>query len=74
MTWEFPVVTFQQPQIASVKLRLNSQEYTMNFTTRFKKWRTYRRTFNELSQLSNRELDDLGLHRGEIAAIARRVS
>lgn len=46
----------------------------MNIASRFQKWRTYRRTFNELSRLSNRELDDLGLHRGEISAIARRVS
>lgn len=38
--------------------------------TRFARYRMYRRTFNELSALSNRELADLGLHRSAI----RRVS
>lgn len=46
----------------------------MNLTSKFQKWRSYRRTVNELSRLSNRELDDLGLSRGEITSVARRVS
>lgn len=46
----------------------------MNIASRIQKWRAYRRTYNELSRLSQRELDDLGLHRGEIASVARRVS
>lgn len=46
----------------------------MNLTSKFQKWRSYRRTFNELSRLSNRELDDLGLNRGDISSVARRVS
>ncbi|MGB0966846.1 DUF1127 domain-containing protein [Halocynthiibacter namhaensis] len=33
--------------------------------------RLYNKTFNELSKLSNRELNDLGLSRSGIAAIAR---
>ncbi|CTQ32023.1 DUF1127 domain-containing protein [Jannaschia rubra] len=33
-------------------------------------WRTYRRTLNELSALSNRDLADLGLSRSMIRAIA----
>ena len=33
-------------------------------------WRIYRRTFNELSGLSMRELDDLGISRSEIRRIA----
>ncbi|MCP4182060.1 MAG: DUF1127 domain-containing protein [Hyphomicrobiales bacterium] len=46
----------------------------MNITTRFQKWRCYRRTCNELSKLSSRELDDLGISRHDIASVARRVS
>lgn len=36
-----------------------------------KKWRNYRRTVTELNALSNRELDDLGIVRGDIPHIAR---
>lgn len=37
----------------------------------FKKWRNYRRTVSELNALSNRELDDLGINRGDIPYVAR---
>ena len=37
----------------------------------FRKWRNYRRTVSELNALSNRELDDLGINRGDIPAVAR---
>jgi uncharacterized protein YjiS (DUF1127 family) len=33
----------------------------------------YRRTFNELSTLSDRELNDLGIKRFQIDSIARQV-
>ena len=39
----------------------------------FKKWRSYRRTVSELNSLSNRELDDLGINRGDINLVARNV-
>lgn len=32
----------------------------------------YRRTLNELSALSDRELDDIGVSRGDLEAVARR--
>jgi uncharacterized protein YjiS (DUF1127 family) len=32
----------------------------------------YRRTLNELAALTDRELDDIGLARGEVEAVARR--
>ena len=38
--------------------------------TRYKKYRLYRETFDGLSALSNRELNDLGLNRCDL----RRVS
>jgi uncharacterized protein YjiS (DUF1127 family) len=34
----------------------------------------YRETVRELSQLSDRELDDLGIIRGDITNIARRYA
>ena len=37
----------------------------------YKKWRSYRRTVNELNTLSNRELHDLGINRGDIPFLAR---
>ena len=43
----------------------------MNITDSYRRWRRYRRAVNELSGLSNRELDDLGIARGEIARVAR---
>jgi uncharacterized protein YjiS (DUF1127 family) len=35
-------------------------------------WRKYRDAVRELSQLSNRELDDIGIPRGDIEFIVRR--
>ena len=37
-------------------------------------WNDARRTRDALSQLSMRELDDIGLNRGDIDAIARRAT
>jgi uncharacterized protein YjiS (DUF1127 family) len=34
-------------------------------------WRKYRDAMRELSQLSNRELDDIGIRRGDIENIVR---
>jgi uncharacterized protein YjiS (DUF1127 family) len=34
-------------------------------------WRRYREAVRELSQLSERELDDIGIRRGDIEHIAR---
>jgi uncharacterized protein YjiS (DUF1127 family) len=46
----------------------------MNIASKYQKWRSYRRTYNELSKLSSRELEDLGISRYDIASVARRVS
>jgi uncharacterized protein YjiS (DUF1127 family) len=35
-------------------------------------WRRYREGVRELSQLSDRELDDIGIRRGDIEYIVRR--
>lgn len=37
---------------------------------RFHAYRRYRRTLNELAQLTDRELADLGLHRSGLKAVA----
>lgn len=37
-----------------------------------RRWRHYRDTVQELSRLSDRELDDIGISRSEISRIARR--
>ena len=37
----------------------------------YRNWRKYRQTYNELMRLSERELNDLGIHRLDIRKIAR---
>lgn len=46
----------------------------MNFVRSFTEWRRYRTTCNELNRLSARELSDLGINRGDIPHVARRVA
>ncbi|MEM6461417.1 MAG: DUF1127 domain-containing protein [Pseudomonadota bacterium] len=38
----------------------------------FKEWRSYRRTVSELSRMSDRELNDIGISRGDIPFVAQR--
>jgi uncharacterized protein YjiS (DUF1127 family) len=38
----------------------------------YRAWRKYRETYNELMQLSSRDLADVGIRRSEIPAIARQ--
>ena len=44
----------------------------MNLIRNYRNWRRYRDTVNELSRLSARELNDLGLTRADIPAVAAR--
>ena len=44
----------------------------MNLIRNYRNWRRYRNTVSELNRLSNRELNDLGINRGEIPSVARR--
>ncbi len=41
---------------------------------RFNYWKSYRSTLNELKRLSDRQLDDIGLVRADIAKIAGNVA
>ncbi|WP_075288902.1 DUF1127 domain-containing protein [Pararhizobium arenae] len=45
----------------------------MNLTRSFNNWRKYRQTVNELGRMSDRELSDLGIGRGDIAYVARQA-
>ena len=44
----------------------------MNLVSSYKNWRKYRETYNELMRLTHRELDDLGINRGDINQIAKQ--
>lgn len=39
----------------------------------FRRWRMERQTFDALSELSDRELDDLGIKRWQLRQVARRA-
>ena len=43
-----------------------------NFVRKYHNWKNYSNTCAELSRLSNRELDDLGIARCDIKSIARQ--
>jgi uncharacterized protein YjiS (DUF1127 family) len=51
---------------------LKIESKTMNLIRNYRNWRRYRDTINELSRLSNRELSDLGIARGDIPFVARK--
>lgn len=50
-----------------------SKEPTMKLITSYASWRKYRETCTELNRLSERELGDIGMSRGDIPFIARRA-
>ncbi|WP_082549812.1 DUF1127 domain-containing protein [Mesorhizobium sp. Root157] len=43
----------------------------MNLIRSYKNWRRYTETVRELNRLNARELNDLGIARGDIAKVAR---
>ena len=45
----------------------------MNLVRNYRNWRRYRDTVAELSRLSNRELNDLGITRGDIQTVAAKA-
>ncbi|MBO0346286.1 DUF1127 domain-containing protein [Roseibium limicola] len=44
-----------------------------NVARKYSNWVQYRRTVDELSRLSQRELSDLGINRGDIRSVARQA-
>ncbi len=60
---------------SSVRSRLSAMLYLLNaLIARFKAHIVYLRTREELTQLDDRALADLGFQRGEIEYIARKVA
>ena len=55
---------------------LPEKEHTMTpiktISEKLTAWRRYREAVRELSQLSDRELDDIGIRRGDIEYVVRR--
>ena len=47
---------------------------TANLAHRFAQFRAHRSTLNELAQLSDRELADIGIHRANISTVARNTA
>lgn len=45
----------------------------MNFIQNARKWMAYRRTLDELANLSDDTLADIGIHRQDIRRVAHRV-
>lgn len=45
----------------------------MNLLRSYNNWRRYRDTVSELSSLTNRELNDLGISRADIPFVARQT-
>jgi uncharacterized protein YjiS (DUF1127 family) len=43
----------------------------MNITRSLNNWRKYRQTVTELARMTDRELNDLGIGRGDIRRVAR---
>ncbi|MCZ4273143.1 DUF1127 domain-containing protein [Maritalea porphyrae] len=43
----------------------------MDFGKTLRRWASYRQTVRELSALDDRELNDLGINRGDIQPLAR---
>jgi uncharacterized protein YjiS (DUF1127 family) len=46
-------------------------EDTMNPIRTFRNWRMYNETVRELNKLNSRQLNDLGINRGDIEKVAR---
>jgi uncharacterized protein YjiS (DUF1127 family) len=45
----------------------------MSLKRAYAEWRRYRQTVNELNRMSDHELRDIGVLRGDIAFVARRA-
>ena len=54
--------------------QISKMEGPMNLFRNYRNWRRMRTTMNELSRLSSRELNDIGITRADIARVARQGS
>lgn len=75
-SWLFNSLSYAYLPVTSYKQNKTNKDgnKTMNFVRSFSEWRRYRATCNELNRLSARELNDLGINRGDIPFVARKVT
>jgi uncharacterized protein YjiS (DUF1127 family) len=52
----------------------SGKENKMSMMSTLRAWRTYRNTVSELNAMSQRDLDDMGIARGQIRELARKAS
>lgn len=81
-TWFIPllITTFRdymqctrlEPPFGSQSPRVSTMTFKQ-ITSRLHQWRRYRVSVRELSRLSDRELNDLGIGRGDIEYVARKA-
>lgn len=64
------ITTYGNLAAASTTLRDRITNRIDTVRADYAKWRIYRRTLNELSVLSNRDLADLGISRSMIVSVA----
>lgn len=64
------ITTYGNSAAASTTLRDRINARLDTARADYGKWRIYRRTFNELSALSDRDLSDLGLSRSMIKRVS----
>ena len=53
---------------------LNSANLKANFSIRIKAWKSKRRTITELEQLTDLQLQDVGLVRADIPVVAAKIA
>jgi len=59
--------------LSRIRLHLPERETEiMSILKNYRNWRRFRSAIDELSRLSNRELDDIGITRADIPHVARR--
>ena len=63
-------------EVNTVRPVINSRfgGFIGGLSARFAQYRTYRRTFDELDSLTDRELSDLGISRHSLRSIAYRAA
>jgi uncharacterized protein YjiS (DUF1127 family) len=54
--------------------RTQGKGIIMSMARSFNAWRKYRQTVSELGRMSTRELNDLGIERGDIRSVARAAA
>jgi uncharacterized protein YjiS (DUF1127 family) len=64
----------EAPRTGSYLSKAQGKGIIMNVARTFNNWRKYRQTVSELGRMSTRELNDLGIARGDIERIAKAAA